>query len=180
MDGSTSKTNARRFDGRGFRGGAPARNWMMMAKVQEFIMLGWQRHIPPDAGILFVSLVAMEYMGCAPQLQGQYLQVWYDTTRGYSDVLSAEQACAREDTERRFNAEYGKPWDRSLDGLLSLLTELGLVTTQRDGDGTVYYRSSDMLPAPEERLNLSEAEKRYLVELRKQPCGPAEEGGCVL
>jgi len=178
MDRTSPKANVRRFGGWGFCANSSARNWMMLPKIQEFINLGWQRHIPPDAGMLFFSLAFLEFVGCDAEQQAHWLRTWYDMAS--NRVVTEEQACVQEDAERRFNAEYGKPWSRTLEGLLGLLADLGLIVAEQGESGMVWYRTAEILPAPEERLSLSEAEKR-LLQKHRRPCFEAigEEGDTV-
>lgn len=70
--------------------------------------------------------------------------------------------------ERRFNQEYGKPWSDTLTGLLTLLEDLGLVVRDKDEAGEEHLRIPDALPLPEDRLNLSKAEKAMLEAIRER------------
>jgi hypothetical protein len=134
--------------------------------VRKTVTLGWHRHLPVEAGITFTSIAVLTEAGCVGQEMWDLLERWHRQAQRYKP--DAEQACAKEDVERRFNAEYGKPWRKTLKGLVALLVDLGLVIRDKDKNNADRLRIPHALPLPEHRLNLSEAEKLLLKEMRME------------
>lgn len=103
----------------------------------------------------------------------KWLEKWH--MEAESCALDPRQACAKEDVERRFAEEYGKPYEKSLRGIVDLLVNLGLIYRETH-QGEEVLRIPDLLPLPEDCLRLSRAEKAFL-EIIREEC-PFCAGNC--
>lgn len=137
--------------------------WTSLPQVQQFLGLGWHRHLPAEAGVTFTSVAILGWSNCKGEEMWKWLEIWHDQAQAYEP--DPQQACAKEDVERRFAQEHGKPYDRSLRGIVDLLIELGLVYKDVQ-DGEEILKIPDLLPLPEDCLTLSRAERDFLEILR--------------
>ncbi|MGI6631892.1 MAG: DUF6042 family protein [Bacillota bacterium] len=139
--------------------------WTALPQVRQLLSLGWHRHLPPEAGMTFTSIVILWWSGCKGKEMWEWLSTWHTEGKNYKP--DPRQACAKEDVERRFAAEYGKPYKKTLRGLIQLLIDLGLVS-QSKCDGEDVLEIPDLLPLPEDVLKLSKAERAYLKVIREE------------
>lgn len=127
------------------------------------------RHLPSDIGVTFLFVIEV----CLTQARGdrmrQYMEgLWAGAQR--CRKTRREQRAIDESLER-FESEYGKAWDKSLSGAIDVLVDLGLVV-RYEIDGDEVLDVPDSIPTPEQRLNLNDEEKGYLLELaRREPRG---------
>lgn len=146
--------------------------WTSLPQVQQLLGLGWHRHLPAEAGVTFTSIAILGWSGCKGEEMWKWLERWH--VEAEIHALEPRQACAKQDVERRFAEEYGKPYEKSLRGIVDLLIELGLVYRDTE-DGEEVLKIPVLLPLPEDCLRLSQAERTFLEIIRKErPHCPGE------
>lgn len=138
--------------------------WTSLPQVRQFLGLGWHRHLPAEAGVTFTSIAILGWSGCKGEEMWKWLERWHAEAKNYTP--DPRQACAKEDVERRFAEEYGKPYRKSLRGIVKLLVDLGLAR-KATRDGEEVLEIPELLPLPEDCLTLSDAEKALLSILRE-------------
>jgi len=147
--------------------------WTSLPQVRQLLGLGWHRHLPAEAGVTFTSIAILGWSGCKGEEMWKWLEKWH--MEAENCALDPRQACAKEDVERRFAEEYGKPYEKSLRGIVDLLVNLGLIYRETH-QGEEVLRIPDLLPLPEDCLRLSRAEKAFL-EIIREEC-PFCAGNC--
>jgi len=139
--------------------------WTSLPQIRQLLGLGWHRHLPPEAGVTFTSIAILGWSGARGGDMWRWLEKWYSEAERYP--LDPRQACAKEDVERRFKEEYGKPYEKSVRGMVELLVDLGLVYRETE-EGEEVLKIPELLPLPEDCLKLSKAERELLQVMRSE------------
>ena len=150
-----------------------AKMWTTLPPVRQLLGLGWHRHLPAEAGVTFTSIAILGWSGC----KGEEMWKWLERRHSEAEncALDPRQACAKEDVERRFKEEYGKPYEKGLRGMVDLLIDLGHIYKDEQ-EGEEVLRIPSLLPLPEDCLKLSQAERALLEVIRDE--GPFCQGNC--
>lgn len=132
--------------------------------IRRMLNAGWGRHLPPDLSYAFMSAAAVSVGKCTGALMWENIEDLWKAQREHKNPLLPKRKA--EEVEQRFREEYARPFKRTARGAIDVLLDLGLLV-RSELDGEDFLEVPDILPTPDMRLFLTEAEKGILAERLK-------------
>lgn len=134
--------------------------WDEVDAIHHMMARGWSRHLPLELGAMFFVVAMQAHSGLTGDL------MWFNIKDLYPQVLAggfpAFTEEVRAEAAERFVQEYGKPHPTTVEGVIEILVELGLLEYYQGKEEGL--RVPDVLPSPDERLTLTGSELKLLRE----------------
>ena len=132
--------------------------------IRRMLNAGWARHLPPDLSYAFMAAAAISVGKCTGDLMWENVEDLWKAQREHKNPLLPKRKAI--EVEERFREEYARPFTRTARGAIDVLLDLGLLVKTRLR-GEEFLDVPDILPTPDMRLFLTEAEKGILEERLK-------------
>ncbi len=154
------------FKARYRNGGGPRCRVMFsdLPAIRQLLNAGWGRHLPPDLVYAFFAAASVSVGRCTGKLMWENIEDLWKAQREHKHPLMPKRK--ELEVEARFREEYARTFTRTARGAVDVLLDLGLLVMNQV-DGEDFLEVPEILPTPDMRLFLSEAERSLLAERLK-------------